>query len=472
MVDILIKNATLITMEGKGLGIIPQGAVSIKDNKITEVGQLRNFTQKKAHKEIDVEEKVVMPGLIDAHIHTGIGILRGLSQDVDNWMEGGLWPFVKALDEEGRVKGSMVNIIEGLKAGTTTFCDYDNPMGKIANNHAQVGSRAVLADTVNEMSDKSDIEVGDLYPLDPSVGQEKLRNALELMEKWHGYKDGRIRCLMGPQGPDMMSKELLLEVKEIAKRYNTKIHMHVAQGDREIYQMEKRYGKRSIQYLDEIGYLDDMLLAVHLTEATAEETKLVAQRGASMILCSGSIGIIDGIVPPAAEFKKYSSKLALGSDQAPGNNCNNMFNEMKFTAILNKCKVNDPKVFPAWEVLKMATINAAKALGMEDEIGSIAPGKKADIIIVDTNSPSMFPALQTPQRNIVPNLVYSANGSEVETVIIDGEIVMEERRLTKTNEKQAILEGQKAAENIAQRAEKFYKNMNTTLSKKMEEGLI
>ncbi|WP_353893062.1 amidohydrolase [Proteinivorax hydrogeniformans] len=472
MLDLLIKNATVITMEGKGLGIIPNGAVSIKGNKIVEVGKYDSLTYKKAHREIDAENKVVMPGLIDAHIHTGIAILRGLSQDVDNWMEGGLWPFAKALDEQGRIKGSMVNIIEGIKAGTTTFCDYDNPMDKIVENHAAIGSRAVVADTINEMPEKGDIKVGELYPLDPAVGQQKFKNALNLMEKWHGYKDGRIRCLMGPQGPDMMSKELLLEVKEVAKKYNTKIHMHVAQGDREILQMEKRYGKRSIQYLDEIGYLDEMLLAVHLTEATAEETKLVAQRGASMILCSGSIGIIDGIVPPAAEFIKHSERLALGSDQAPGNNCNNMFNEMKFTSILNKCNAKDPKAFPSWEVLKMATINAAKALGMEDEIGSIAPGKKADVIIVDTKSPAMFPALHSPQRNIVPNLVYSASGSEVESVIIDGKVVMEDRKLISVDEKQAVQEGQEAAEKIAKRAEEFYDSMETTLSKKMKEGLL
>ncbi len=154
---------------------------------------------------------------------------------------------------------------------------------------------------------------------------KKLNKAINLINKWHQHDDGRITCLFGPQGPDMLSKELLLEVKELANKYNTKIHMHVAQGDREINQMEKRYGKRSIQFLDEMGYLDQHLLAVHLTEATAQETKQVAKAGASMILCSGSIGIIDGIVPPAAQFIQYSDKLALGSDQAPGNNCNNMF---------------------------------------------------------------------------------------------------------------------------------------------------
>jgi 5-methylthioadenosine/S-adenosylhomocysteine deaminase len=285
------------------------------------------------------------------------------------------------------------------------------------------------------------------------------------MEDWHGHEDNRITCLFGPQGPDMVSKELLLEIKELAQKYDTGIHMHVAQGDREIDQMIKRYGKRSIPWLDELGYLDDRLLAVHLTEATREETQLLAQRGASMILCSGSIGIIDGIVPPAAQFLEISDRLALGSDQAPGNNCNNMFNEMKFTAILNKCKARDPKVFPAWQVLRLATIDGARAIGLGHEVGSLWEGKKADLILVDLNSPAMCPAILDPVRNIVPNLVYSANGSEVEMVIIDGKVIMEDRTLLSVDEKQAVAAAQQAAAHIYANAKPDQNNIGVKMMK-------
>ena len=450
MLDILITNGIVITMEGKGTGVIVDGAVGIKGNRIAVVGPTKKVMEEyKAHRYIDAKYKAVMPGLVDAHIHTGIAILRGLAQDLDNWMQEGLWPFAKVLTPKARLAGSLVNIIEGVKAGTTTFCDYDSGMTEIVKHHDTVGTRARIAETVNEMStDTKGIKVGDLYPLDPAVGHEKLETALELMEEWHGHDDNRITCLFGPQGPDMASKELLLEIKELAQKYSTGIHMHVAQGDREINQMVKRYGKRSIPWLDELGYLDNRLLAVHLTEATKEETQLLAQRGASMTLCSGSIGIIDGIVPPAAEFLEVSQRLALGSDQAPGNNCNNMFNEMKFTAILNKCKVRDPKVFPAWQVLRMATIGGAEAIGLGAEIGSLRPGKKADLVLVDLNAPAMCPAIFDPVRNIIPNLVYSANGSEVEMVIIDGKVVMEDRILLTVDEKQAIAAAQQAAAEV------------------------
>ena len=249
------------------------------------------------------------------------------------------------------------------------------------------------------------------------------------------------------------SKELLLEIQEAAFRLDTGIHMHVSQGDREINQMMKRYGKRSIPFLDEIGYLNHRLMAVHLTEATKEETQLLASKGAGMILCSGSIAIIDGIIPPAAEFLEVSDRLALGSDQAPGNNCNNMFNEMKFTAILNKCKFKDPSVFPAGKVLRMATIEAAKAIGLGNEIGSIDVGKKADLLMIDMTQPCLSPIILHPVRNVVPNLVYSAKGSEVELVMVDGNILIENFQVLTVDEKQVVRDAQAAVERVCKAAE-------------------
>ena len=191
-----------------------------------------------------------------------------------------------------------------------------------------------------------------------------------------------------------------------------------------------------------------------------------------MILCSGSIGIIDGIVPPAAEFLEVSNRLALGSDQAPGNNCNNMFNEMKFTAILNKCKAKDPRVFPSWKVLRMATIDSAKAIGLEHEIGSLRKGKKADIIIVDFDSPNLVPIIQEPIRNIIPNLIYSAKGSEVETVIIDGNFVMENRVILTVNERQAVRKAHEAASALAERAKGSFHKMDTPIANMMKDGYL
>lgn len=472
--DLIIAHAFVLTMEGKGVGMVENGAVAVKGDTILAVGDTDEIMATyQAERMIDGTGKLVMPGLIDAHIHTGISIFRGMAQDMSHWMQKGLWPFKKNTEEDESLKGSLVTIIEGIKAGTTTFCDYDHSMNRIVQHYAQVGARARVAETVNELPD--DIgknPVGELYPLDPSIGEQKLRDNIRLFENWHGKENGRITCLFGPQGPDMMGTELLLEVKALAEKYDTRIHMHVAQGDREIDQMVKRYGKRSIPFLDELGYLDSRLMAVHLTEATKEEAQLVAKRGASMIYCAGSIGIIDGLVPPVMDFLEAGGQAALGSDQAPGNNGNNMFNEMKFAAILNKVKRSDPRVFPAWLSLRLATIESAKAIGLEHEIGSLKKGKKADIVIVNLQEPSMCPIYTDPIRNIVPNLVYSARGNEVETVLIDGRVIMENRQMVTVDEKEAIRQAQEAADRISRRSREDIVAAGSDVYKMMEDGYL
>ncbi len=454
--DVLFIHGIVITMQGKGVGIVEDGAVAVTGSRISAVGTTEHvLSEWSAHRVINASGKVVMPGLIDAHIHTGDALVRGVSQDLNNWMQHGLWPFEQELrkDTDAVCKGSLMNIVEALKAGTTTFCDFDTPMTQIVQNHVRVGTRARVAELISELPEKNKTAVGELYEFDSAQGNKKYCRNLDLIQRWHGRENGRITCMLGPQGPDMCSKELLMEIQAAALRLDTGIHMHVSQGDREINQMLKRYGKRSIPFLDEIGYLNSRLLAVHLTEATREETQLLASRGAGMILCSGSIAIIDGIVPPAAEFLEVSDRLALGSDQAPGNNCNNMFNEMKFTAILNKCKAKNPAVFPAGKVLRMATIEAARAIGLGSEIGSIEPGKKADLLMIDMTQPCLSPVIMQPVRNIVPNLVYSAKGSEVELVMVDGRVLVEDFQVLSVDEKQVVRDAQEAVERVCRAAQ-------------------
>lgn len=454
--DVLFIHGIVITMQGKGVGIVEDGAVAVTGSRISAVGTTEQvLSEWSAHRVINASGKVVMPGLIDAHIHTGDALVRGVSQDLNNWMQHGLWPFEQELrkDTDAVCKGSLMNIVEALKAGTTTFCDFDTPMTQIVQNHVRVGTRARVAELISELPEKNKTAVGELYEFDSAQGNKKYCRNLDLIQRWHGRENGRITCMLGPQGPDMCSKELLMEIQAAALRLDTGIHMHVSQGDREINQMLKRYGKRSIPFLDEIGYLNSRLLAVHLTEATREETQLLASRGAGMILCSGSIAIIDGIVPPAAEFLEVSDRLALGSDQAPGNNCNNMFNEMKFTAILNKCKAKNPAVFPAGKVLRMATIEAARAIGLGSEIGSIEPGKKADLLMIDMTQPCLSPVIMQPVRNVVPNLVYSAKGSEVELVMVDGRVLVEDFQVLSVDEKQVVRDAQEAAERVCRAAQ-------------------
>ena len=369
--DIIIYGGFLITMEGKGTGVIPNGALAIKGNQIAAVGTTDDILHRyQAHRYINAENKAVLPGLIDTHIHTSNAIVRGCSQDIEKWMYSGILPLLSLAKTENLVAGSMLNIVEAVKNGTTTFCDYDFPMLELIKNHIRVGTRVVAAEMINELPTVTyGVQDTQLRDFDPAKGNRQLMEAIRLVEQYHQSNGGRITCMMGPQATEMCSIPLLREIKNYAEQNQLDIHMHVAQGERETRQVLERYGKRPVELLDELGYLTPKLHAAHITETNDAERRLLAERGVSMALCSCSIGIISGELPPAQEYMQCGGKVGLGSDQAPGNNCNNLFNEMKFTAIMHKYKNHNATVFPAWKVLRMATIEAAQAMGIADQVG-------------------------------------------------------------------------------------------------------
>lgn len=469
--DTLVTHAHLFTMQGQGVGYVADGAVAVKGNRIAAVGPTSELAARfQAAETVDATGCAVLPGLIDAHMHTRLAIVRGVAQDVAHWMQRALAPYTRHITPQAALAGTRLNVLEALKAGTTTHGEYARPIPGWGEVFADVGLRARLTPNINALppGGMAGWKVGDLYPFDLAVGQAAIDAAAAFARDWHGAAEGRITVMLGPQGPDMLPREHLLQVKRIADRKGLMIHMHVAQGDREIDQMLKRYGQRSPAFLDKLGYLDEGLLTVHLTEATDDEAALIARRGARMALCSGSIGIIDGIVPPSHAFRAASGLVALGSDQASGNNCNNMFNEMKLTALFNKIKFRDPTIMPAWEVLRMATVEGAQAIGLGEEIGSLEAGKQADIILVDLTALNLSPVIEAPVRNIVPNLVYAASGHEVKTVMVAGRVLMRDRQVLTADEAAIRAEAQAQAEAIAQRvaADPVHKGM--TLLKAME----
>lgn len=248
--------------------------------------------------------------------------------------------------------------------------------------------------------------------------------------------------------------------------------MHVQQGERETYQIMKRYGKRPVELLDDIGMLDKDLIAVHLTDCTDEEARMVAKRGCGMVVNPASIGIIDGIVCPSVAFQEAGGSCGLGSDQASGNNCHNMIHEMKNVAFFNKIKYNNPEVMPAWKALRMATIEGARAIGVDDIVGSLSVGKHADFIAVDLNTTSMMPLYTYPMRNIVPNLVYSARGWEVALSAVDGKVIMKDQKLLYVDEEECKEAVRSLTDSIGERASGEFFRIHGTNARFMEEDKL
>lgn len=445
-VDTLVTHAHLFTMRGDGVGHVADGAVAVSGQRIAAVGTTTELTARfTADETIDAAGDAVLPGFVDAHVHTPLALIRGVAQDVDGWLAKAYWIYYKATADKDQAARSRFCILEGLRAGITTFVDFIDPVPECAEAFVAAGVRARIAAQISALTE--DERLTGLYGLDAAAGHARLAEAVAFARAWNGAADGRITTMLGPVAPDIVLREHLVATKRAAQREGLMIQMHVAQGDRETAQMLDRYGRRTPAYLDELGYLDDQLVAVHLTEATEHEAAYLAGRGVRMVLCSSSIGLVDGIVPPAMVFREAGGLVALGTD----NGACTLFNEMRLTAMFNKIARRDPTVMPAWEVLRMATIEGARAVGLGDEVGSLEPGKQADLIVVDLREVSLLPALDGPVRNIVPNLVYAARGTEVRTVMVAGRVLMRDGRVSTMDEGAVRDEAQAAAQAIADR---------------------
>jgi len=341
-VDLLVCAPHFFTMNGDGVGYCPNSAMAVDRGKIITLGPREEMLNLyRGNRIIDAMDHAVLPGFIDAHMHTTLCILRGLAQDTDHWMMYGLGPFSNQMDDNAAELGAKLAIIEAVRAGTTTFGEFGYRPDLLLPVFEKTGVRTQITGTIREAVERI-YAPGELYEFDPDQGAHTLNTCMDTFDRYNGSADGRVTVLFVPQGPDFVSRSLLLKIQRLARERKAKIHMHTQQGDRETAQMMMRYGMRPIAWLEANGFLDKNLIAVHLTDADEDEAQLVAGRGASMILCSGSIGIIDGIVPPARAFQDAGGMVALGSDQAPGNNCHNIFNEMKLTALFNKIRYQVP----------------------------------------------------------------------------------------------------------------------------------
>ena len=437
--DLAIRNTRLLTMADGRPNPTPKGAVGIEDGRIVFVGPDDEF-EGSPDRIIDGSDHVTTPGLVDAHVHTGMALLRGGAQDVPEiqWMNKALGPLGRQLTPEDRVAGTKLGVLEGLRAGTTTFGEYAGHVGRLVEEVYQPwGVRVAATETINEVSDeREDLGPREPYPFDRKKGEEALSRAEKLFDAYAG--DSLVTPMYGPQALDMISPDLLETIFERADEQDARVHVHVAQGRRERLQIQTRYGEdaSTVRVLDEHGFLDERLLAVHCHDASSAECERLAEAGASYVGCPSSIAAIDGIVPPVEEFRKEGAPVGLGTDQAPGPGGHDLLREVRTAALLAKVDAGDPTALPAWHALRLATLGGARALGLGDEIGSIENGKRADLAMVPVDDPGIAPAVDNPFATVVPNLVYGT--ASADTVLVDGEIVLKDGELIPEDEERVV----------------------------------
>jgi 5-methylthioadenosine/S-adenosylhomocysteine deaminase len=419
---ILINNVDIMTMS-KDMDLIHDGVIEVSDNIISFVGTRLEWECKNTDKSlqscytiIDGTNMLAMPGLINAHCHAPMSLFRGYADDVQlmAWLQEKIWPLEDRLSGKDVYWGTLLSVVEMIKSGTTSFADMYFFVEDIARAVEKSGIRAVLSRGM----------VG-IAP----TGREALINSKNLVRSINNAADGRITVMLGPHAPYTCPPEYMRDVVQLAAELDVPLHIHLSETAVEVEESLKTYGVTPIRRVQEEGLFRHKVLAAHCVHVTREDIEILAQHDVAVAHnpCS-NLKLASGIAPVTKMLEKGVT-VALGTDGPASNNNLDMFDEMKFAALIHKVFNNDATALSAEETLIMGTRAGAQAVGLDDKVGTLETGKHADIILLDLDKPHLH-----PRHNLKSHIVYSANGSDVNTVIVNGEILMQNRVLLKLDQ--------------------------------------
>ena len=413
--------------------VLQRGLVAVDHGCIVHVGS--NDAGYAASTEIDERRKLLMPGLINAHTHIPMTLFRGLAEDIplNAWLENVIWPREAKLKPEDVYAGALLGCAELIKTGTTCFNDMYFFMDQVAEAVAKSGLRAVLAEGM--------IELGD-----PEKGQEVLHKSETFAKNYDRFAEGRVRTRLGPHSEYSCSPEFLREVKDRAESLGVGIHMHLAESKGYVDSVARKLGKSAAKELEEIGFLDKNLIAAHCIHIDQQEIGILADHGVGVAHCPVSNMKVALGTAKIVDMVSRGVRVGIGTDGPASNNHVDMLKDMKIAALAQKSLYGDATALPAKTLPRMVTIEGAKALRLEKLIGSVEVGKRTDLILIDLNKPHL-----TPPADPWTTIAHSAMGSDVDTVIVDGGILMESRRLTEMNEGEIIKKATEVAQELASR---------------------
>lgn len=436
----LLKHAMIVTMNEKGQ-VYTDGNLVFEDDRILQVGK-EPVDECTCDEVLDLRGKLVLPGLINTHVHTSQQLARGLADDVDllTWLHDRIWPYESHMTEEDSYISTLFCAAEQIKAGVTAIAE---PGGQFVSGMAkaitEAGIRAKLANSVMDCGEGL-----------PTAWQHDTREELDRQEedirRFHKTADGRIEVWFGVRTIFNATDDLLLGTKELADKYQTGIHMHVAEAKSEVDYVKERFGVQTVTHLRDIGFLGPNLLAAHTVWLTHEEVEMFREYEVKVSHNPASAMRVLGFAK-IPRMLREGICVAIGTDGAPTNNRMDMVDEMWVTSLIHKGWRLDPTVVKAQEILRMATGNGAKALQDDRLYGSLEPGKKADLIIINPNSVGM-----QPMHDPIANLVTSMHSTNVESTICNGRWLMRDRRILTFDEKALIQEARFRAVSIRSRA--------------------
>ena len=430
---IFIKEIMTVLPDQKETFVVRECNVYIEDDTIRAVIECDQkklyrapFSDKTADKVIDGKNKLLMPGLINAHTHIYMNFMRGLGDDLsfDNWLFKTIYPMEEKMTPEDAYWGTCLGLLEMIESGTTGFIDMNICMEPSCKAITEAGLRGIVSRGL--VGEGPDDEGG-------------IRRIKETMEARENYLDNElIEVCMGPHAPYSCSEKMQKYIADLAMEYNMKVNMHLSESRKEVADCKKKYKATPIALAERAGLFNNRTIAAHCVHLSAEDLDILAENHvtvASNPVSNMKLG--NGLAAVPTMLKK-GINVALGTDGAASNNTLNMFHELSIMTLIHKGATEDATCISAKEGLFMMTTAGAKAMGKEYEIGSVETGKKADLIILNTNTASFI-----PRNNYITNLAYSCNGSEVETVIVNGKILMENREVLVLDKEKIFYEVEK-----------------------------
>jgi 5-methylthioadenosine/S-adenosylhomocysteine deaminase len=417
--DLLVLGGTIVTMD-QTRRVIDDGGIAVVNGRIVAIGPRTEIESRYTSRQrVNASGKVITPGLINGHTHVPMVLFRGLADDLDlqEWLTKYIFPAeAKNVTEEFVRVGTRLGLAEMIRGGTTTYCDMYYFEDAIADETARVGVRGVLGETIID------------FPVaDNKTNAEGMAYVERFVARWKGHE--LIVPAIAPHAPYTVSEEHLKAARAFSDRTGAPIVTHIAETKREVDDMVKAKGVSPVAYLDRIGFLNDRVIAAHMVWPQGTDIAILKQRGVGVVHNPQSNMKLASGVAPVPRMLAEKLFVGLGTDGAASNNDLNMWEEMDTVAKLHKVFTGDPKVISAQEAFELATIRGAQALHLEKEIGSLEIGKRADVLVIDRDTLN-----QIPLYNIYSDLVYATKAADVETVIINGRLVMRNRRLLTLNE--------------------------------------
>ncbi len=410
---IVLKDILAILPEGEK-DEIRETSIYIEGSRIAAIGDKpAGFTQDKV---IDGKDRLVIPGFVNCHTHSYMAFMRNVADDLSfmDWLFGSIDPIEQQMTDEDTYWGACLAIIEMMKSGTTCFNDMQMNIHQTTRAVKESGMRAMICrGLVGNGNDEA--------------GQIRLKQAYE--ERDAAKDCDRLSFALGPHAPYTCDDGFMRIVSGEAKKNGMRIHVHLSESVSEIEQIREKYGYTPIEMADKNGLFDVPAIVAHCVQVTDSDIDILKRKKVSVVTNPASNMKLGNGFAPVAKMLEKGVNVCLGTDGAASNNSLNMFHELNLLTLIHKGVNKTPQCVSAREGFRIATINGARALGLEREIGSIETGKKADLAVLNLNTPSL-----TPRNNLIAGLSYSANGSEVETVIIDGRVTMEDRKILTMDE--------------------------------------